>query len=163
MDELPLAVLAPEDERDPQRPVLGWMIADLAVLPLDDDEDDEVARGVGLDDLERGLARLEEPRHLGQVLLRLLEAVDGVTAGRRHERVVVGVLDQGHVPAHVTVDEGRRRPTTDAMRSATSAPVTRSSGPSCPLELQRRARCRLTGARRRRASGRSNARRVMSR
>ena len=49
MGEPPLATLPAEHERHPQRPVLGRVVADLAVLPLDDDEDDEVARGVGLD------------------------------------------------------------------------------------------------------------------
>ena len=63
MHELPVRFgSAPEDPRDPQRPVLLREITDRAALLLDDDEHRQVAGRVGLDDLN---FRLAPPKELG--------------------------------------------------------------------------------------------------
>jgi hypothetical protein len=52
----PPGSVPPVDQRDPQRPVLVRQAADLPVLPLDDDQDDQVAGRVRLE-----TSRLDSP------------------------------------------------------------------------------------------------------
>ena len=62
MNELPLGFrTTPEDPGDPQGPILLGEIPDRAALSLDDDEHRQVARRMGLHDLDARLAAAKEP------------------------------------------------------------------------------------------------------
>jgi hypothetical protein len=54
--ESPPGIIPAEDQRDSQRPVLGWEVPDGAVLALDGHEDREITGGVRLDELELALS-----------------------------------------------------------------------------------------------------------
>ena len=54
--EPPACVVAPEDQGHANRQILVRQISDDPVLPLDRNEDGELSRRVGLEDLELGLA-----------------------------------------------------------------------------------------------------------
>lgn len=60
MHQPPPRLLAAVDQGHPQRPVLGRQSADVAVLPLDQDENHHVVRHMSRDDLQLGLAAAEE-------------------------------------------------------------------------------------------------------
>src|SRR6185437_11418639 len=97
----PLRSFAPEDQGHAQRPVLVRQATYLAVLPLDHHEYRQVTRRVGLDELQLRLAAPEHFRRGFQCRLDV-EATRRFSAVRRHERVVVAVLDQREVPANVS-------------------------------------------------------------
>lgn len=99
----PLGLFAPEDQGHPQRPVLIGQAADLAVLAFDRDQDRHIAGRVRLDELELGLSAAEHRRRGLQGALDV-EAVHRLAAVRRHEGVVVPVLDQREIPPDISVD-----------------------------------------------------------
>ena len=104
--DLPAVAGSPEDQRDPQRHVLVRQVPDLAVLPLDRGEDDEVSRRVPVLDVEGGLAGGEEPAALLDVLLGETEPAPSLAAEGRHQRVVVRVVEQREVALVVAADVG---------------------------------------------------------
>ena len=81
MHELPLGSGATEDQRQAQRQVLLREIPDHAALTLDRNEDDEVFRGIGLEDLEFRLAAVEVAGQGVQRLVRPVEPAPRLAAG----------------------------------------------------------------------------------
>src|SRR5215471_3109534 len=103
MHQPPFRPFTPEDPGYTQRPVLIWHSADLAVLPFDRHKYRHITRRVRRHQL---LLRLTAPEHLRRVFQGRLgvKAAFGFSAVRRHERVVVGVPDQGEVSVNISPD-----------------------------------------------------------
>src|SRR3954470_20679962 len=99
MHESPGCPLAPEDEGEPQRPVLGRQVTDLSDLALDSHQHRQVAGPVRLEDLEFRLPTAEGPRRPLHGLIRTVEAGASITAVGRKKSVVLRMSGEGGVAA----------------------------------------------------------------
>src|SRR6185437_12191710 len=101
MHQLPFGPFVLKDQGHTQRPVLVRHSADLAVLPFDRHKYRHVSRRICLHELQIRLPAPEHPWRGFQCLLNI-EAAPWFSAVRRHERVVVSVLDQREISLDIS-------------------------------------------------------------
>ena len=82
MHQPPLRFVAAKDQGHAQRPVLIRQTADLAMLPFDHHQNDQVSGRVRLDDLQLRLAALKISCQGVQSLVRRVEAAPRFSAER---------------------------------------------------------------------------------
>jgi hypothetical protein len=139
IQQLPFGSVTAVDLGDPQRPFLVRQTAHLPVLPLDHNENNKVARCVGLHHVQLCLAGFEVVSGLEQALAAVLVA-GGLSAEGIHQREPWRMGREREVTVHVAAHEHRR----GFLRALTSSASSSSVMLPCAMAASCDSLCPLT-------------------